>query len=101
MILYQCQQFRYIYICTYINQPSNNLYYTYRMTIVNVYESKKRIIKHTIVMLIKYKLIMTCPHFCLEWLCNSTSYDGLQNYNAVRIARIQNYDILERKLKAK
>ena len=52
-------------------------------------------------MLIKYKLIMTCPHFCLEWLCNSTSYDGLQNYNAVQIARIQNYDILERKLKAK
>ena len=90
-----------IYICTYINQPSNNLYYTYRMTIVNVYESKKRIIKHTIVMLIKYKLIMTCPHFCLEWLCNSTSYDELQNYNALSIARIQSYDILKRKLKAK
>ena len=51
-------------------------------------------------MLIKYKLIMTCPHFCLEWLCNSTSYDELQNYNAQSIARIQSYDILKRKLKA-
>ena len=70
------------------------------MKIVNAYESIK-IIKRTIVMLIKYMLIMTCSHFCLEWLCNSTSYDGIQNYNAVSIARIQNYIILERKLKAK